>query len=169
MSSTSISRGESDTGLRRAWAAAGIALALVVPCTSIAAALQATSQAPALAAAKSSGATTQSPPATPSSLLPLTATDVLTHVRHSVDWYRYLTGVEQISLPGVDPLARGQLQQEALTAVQLAFEFGKAAEDILGREAQANAQKQSPKPANGGGTPGHPVAPTMAVQLSRPR
>jgi small-conductance mechanosensitive channel len=100
-------------------------------------------------------------------LLPLPATDVLAHVRHSVDWYRDLAGVEQINLPGVDPLARSELQEQALTAVHLAFEFGKAAEDILGREAQASAQKQNAKVPGGGAASAQSTAPTPGVQLER--
>src|SRR5579863_615810 len=161
MSSTSITR--------RAWLPAGIALALVLPWTVVALAQQARPPTPAPSAAKATAATGPSSPAKPSSLLPLTATEVLNHVSRSVDWYRDLSGVEQISLPGVDPLARSQLQQEALTAVHLAFEFGKSAEDILGREAQANAQQQKPgaQRASGGGTSAQSAAPTMAVQLEQ--
>ncbi|HEY7888382.1 MAG TPA: mechanosensitive ion channel family protein [Steroidobacteraceae bacterium] len=153
---------------RRAWLAAGIALALVLPCTLIAAVPQATPHPPALGQAKATGASPSQPaPAKPSSLLPLPATDVLAHVRHSVDWYRDLAGVEQINLPGVDPLARSELQEQALTAVHLAFEFGKAAEDILGREAQASAQKQNAKVPGGGAASAQSTAPTPGVQLER--
>ena len=151
---------------RRAWLPAGIVLALAFPWTLVATAQQATPKTPASGAANAAGTTTHVSPAKPGSLLPLSATDVLTHIQHSVDWYRDLAGVEQVSLPGVDAVARSQLQQEALTAVHLAFEFGKAAEDILGREAQANAQKQAAKAA-GGGTSTQATAPTMAVQLEQ--
>jgi len=148
---------------------AGIAFLLACVWTLIAGAQQATPKAPAPAVGKTIGATARSVSAKANSLLPLTPTDVLTHVRRSVDWYRDLSGVEQISLPGVDPLARSQLQQQALTAVHLAFEFGKAAEDILGREAQAqaNAQKQGGKGGSGGPASAQSTAPTMAVQLER--
>ena len=137
---------------RRAWLPAGIGFLLAFLWTIVAIAQHAASKAPP-SPGKGTEAPAQSAPAHPNSLLPLTATDVLTHVRRSVDWYRDLAGVEEISLPGVDPLARSQLQQQALTAVHLAFEFGKAAEDVLGRQAQAqaqaNARKQSAKPASG--------------------
>ena len=153
----------------RARVPAGIALALTLVWTLAAPAQQAASRAPAPGATTASAPAAQPAPVKPSSLLPLTAADVLAHVGHSVDWYRDLAGVEQINLPGVDPLARSQLQQEALTAVHLALEFGKAAEDILGREAQVTAQqqKQSAKPASGGGTSAQSTAPTMAVQLEQ--
>jgi len=104
------------------------------------------------------------PAAAGASILPLTAAEVLQHVRRSVDWYRGLTAVEQLSLPDVEVTARAQLQQQALTAVRLAFEFGKAAEDVLGREEQAGRASAG----KGGGAPeAGPAAPTMAAQLDR--
>ncbi|HEV2442904.1 MAG TPA: mechanosensitive ion channel family protein [Steroidobacteraceae bacterium] len=108
-------------------------------------------------------------PAKPRSLLPLSATEVLTHVRRSVDWYRDLAAVEQINLPGVDPLARSQLQQQALTALHLALQFGKAAADTLGREAHAqHASAANGSAANGSGTAAaQSAAPTMAAQLQQ--
>ncbi|MGH8327893.1 MAG: mechanosensitive ion channel domain-containing protein, partial [Steroidobacteraceae bacterium] len=82
-------------------------------------------------------------------MLPLTSAEVLKHVRATVSWYRDLANLEQISLPGVDPVARGQLQQQAITAVHLAFDFGKAAEDVLGREARAERASAAQAPGNG--------------------
>ena len=119
--------------------------------------------------AGSGNATGQSAPAKPSSLLPLSASDVLTHVRNSVTWYHNLVSVEQLSLPGVDPLARSELQQQTLTAVHLAFQFGKAAEDILGREAQAQgANAAGASTTAKTGTPAAASAPpTLAAQLDR--
>ena len=162
MSSTPITR--------RAWLPAGIALALALLSTLVATAQQAASRTPGASVGKATAASAQPAQAKPSSLLPLSATDVLAHVRHSVDWYRDLAGVEQVSLPGVDPLARSQLQEQALIAVHLSFEFGKAAEGILGREAQAAAhqQKQSAKAVSGsGGTSAQSGAPTMSAQLEQ--
>src|SRR5579883_1426046 len=170
-------RGMSPTShLRRAWVFAGIALALGVLGTSFATTQRTASNAPVAAAKPGSETPQPAPskpaPSKPTSLLPLAPADVLEHVRRSVNWYRDLVGVEQLSLPGVDPLARRQLQRQALTAVHLAFEFGKAAEDILGRESQsqslgttgASAGKQA------GGKPGaaaKSAAPTLAAQLDR--
>lgn len=100
----------------------------------------------------------------PAPLLPLTAGEVLNHVRRSVSWYSDLTVMEQLSLPDVSPAARGQLQKQALAAVRLAFEFGKAAEDILGRESRARsagaAKGAAPAAAQS-------AAPTLAAQLAR--
>jgi small-conductance mechanosensitive channel len=89
--------------------------------------------------------------------------DVLTHVQRTVTWYRDLSGVEQLSLPGIDSsLARSGLQSQSLQTVHLAFDFGKAAEDMLGRESQA----QSAGAATGGAA-GKAAAPTLAAQLER--
>ncbi|MGH8201530.1 MAG: mechanosensitive ion channel family protein [Steroidobacteraceae bacterium] len=145
---------------RRGWLAAGAVLALACQWT-LATAQQPTPKAPASATGKPSGRTTQPATAKPSSLLPLTPTQVLTHVRTSVDWFHDLSTVEQINLPGVDPGARTELQEQALLTVHLAFQFGKAAEDILGREVQAQAQAASA----GGGAPAQSGAPTISAQL----
>lgn len=112
----------------------------------------------------------QSASAKATSLLPLTATEVLTHVQSTVNWYRSLGGVEQISLPGMDSaVARSLLQQQALAAVHLAFDFGKAAEDILGREARRQGQSQSASAAAAGsdGAASNAPAPTLAAELER--
>ena len=152
---------------RRAGLPAGILLALAAAGTLVAMAQTAPAKAPSKASAPSSakpaGAPKPSVAAKPSSLLPLTGADVLKHVQQTVNWYRDLVGVEQISVSGIDSsVARSQLQAQSLKAVQLAFSFGKAAEDMLGRESQA----QSASAATGGAA-GKSAAPTMAAQLER--
>ncbi|HEX4266916.1 MAG TPA: mechanosensitive ion channel family protein [Steroidobacteraceae bacterium] len=149
---------------RRPWLTGGIAIALALQWTLVATALQPTSKAAAPTAGKSGGPAVQPAAAQPSSLLPLASGEILTHVRRSVDWYRDLSTVEQIDLPGVDPGARGELQEQALIAVRLAFQFGKAAADILGKESQA----QPASPASGSkGATAQPGAPTLAAQLQQ--
>lgn len=151
---------------RAAWRHAGIALvlalALAFQWTLAAAAQQAAPKTAAPAAAQSGGATAQSASVNPSSLLPLTSADILTHVRRSVDWYHDLAAVQQINLSGVDPGARVELQEQALTTVHLAFEFGKAAGDILGREAQPASTANER-----GGAAAQSGAPAMTAQLQR--
>ena len=167
----------------RAWFAAAIGLALVVFGAPAAVAAhqatakpQATSKAQVTAGDTSAGAKAQPAPAKPTpakaaSLLPLTASDVLTHVQRSVAWYQDLAGVEQLSLPGVDALGRSQLQQQTLTAVHLAFSFGKAAEDILGREAHEQGASSAGTVGGNGAKPGATAVPsappTLAAQLDR--
>lgn len=142
---------------------AGVALALALQWTLVATAQQAASKAPAAATGKSGSAAAPAAAAKPSSLLPLASSEILTHVRRSVDWYRDLSTVEQINLPGVDPGARAELEAQALTVVRLSFQFGRAAADILGRETQA----QSAGTVSGGGGAAQPGAPTMAAQLQQ--
>lgn len=156
----------------RAWLFAGIAVALPVFWV-IAAPAQQASKATVSVAGKSAAASAPTPAPKPASLLPLSASDVLTHVQRSVTWYHDLSGVEQLSLPGVDPLARSQLQQQTLMAVHLAFEFGKGAEDILGREAQAqsasaaNQATASRSTGSGGAAAAKSATPTLAAQLEQ--
>ena len=149
--------------IQRGWRAAGIALALALLASPVLAARQSPAKAPAQSAASASGTSAQPVPPKPAPLLPLTAGEVLNHVRRSVGWYSDLTDVQQLSLPDVSPAARAQLQEQALTAVRLAFEFGKAAEDILGRENQAQSASGAPGAAAAARSP----APTMAAQLAR--
>ena len=150
---------------RRVRLSVAAALALAILWMSVGIAQQApSSKASVSAAGKSAGAAAQSAAAKPNAALPITSADVLTHVRRSVAWYRDLGAVEQISLPGVDAVARSQLQRQGLTAVRLAFEFGKASEDILGREAEAQGASASSKRSTGGAPS---AAPTLAAQLER--
>src|SRR6185437_3795812 len=141
---------------RRVRLSVAAALALAILWMSVGIAQQAPSSKASVSAAGKSAA------AKPNAALPITSADVLTHVRRSVAWYRDLGAVEQISLPGVDAVARSQLQRQGLTAVRLAFEFGKASEDILGREAEAQGASASSKRSTGGAPS---AAPTMAAQL----
>jgi small-conductance mechanosensitive channel len=146
---------------RRVWLYAGLALALSFLSPPLAAARAVRAKA---AVTPSAGSAAAPAAQRPSPLLPLSADEVLAHVRRSVAWYHDLGSVEELSLPGVTPLARTQLQQQALTAVRLVFEFGKAAEDILGKESRAGA---AGRPAAGGGTAAKPAAATPAAQLER--
>jgi small-conductance mechanosensitive channel len=158
MSSSSIKR--------RAWLSAGIAVALAFQWqwTPVATAQNTATKASAPVTGKSGGATTQPEVPKPSSLLPLASSDILTHVRRSVDWYHDLSTVEQINLPSVDPVARSALQQQALESVHLALQFGKAAADILGREAQAQS---AGAPRGGNSATAQSGPPTTSTQLQQ--
>jgi small-conductance mechanosensitive channel len=157
MSSTPITR--------RAWLPAGIALALAfaLSWTLVATAQQAASKAPVSGPSKPIGTSPQSAAAKPGPLLSLTPDEVLTHVRRTVAWYRDLATVEQLSLPGVDLLARSRLKGQALNAVRLAFQFGEAAESALSRAAQAPSASST----SGGAAAAPSAAPTQATQLEQ--
>jgi small-conductance mechanosensitive channel len=72
------------------------------------------------------------PPAAPSaSPLPIKSEQVLSHVSRTVDWYRGLQSVEELQGTARDLLPRDRLQAQSLTALRLAFEFGRASAAIL--------------------------------------
>jgi small-conductance mechanosensitive channel len=90
--------------------------------------------------------------ATGTSALPITSQQVLSHVTRTVDWYRGLGSVEQLAGTPQDLLTRDRLHDEAVTAVRLAFEFGRACALILGASASPAAGDTSGNaaPAAGG-------------------
>src|SRR5579885_1745108 len=160
---------DSTLTCKRTWRRAGLALTVLWT---------------AIGLAQQPSAQTSFPNAGP--LLPLAPDQVLAHVRQTVSWYRDLSGVEQTSIPGVDTGARRELQEQALTAVRKAFEFGKAAAAILGRQAHAQARAQSASGASaaasktgqaaagqaagqssGQRSTGGKAAPTLAAQLEQ--
>lgn len=88
------------------------------------------------AAAQGGGPPAKAPtsaPTKPSAAAPLSITpqQVLSHVTKTVDWYRGLGNVEQLQGTPQDLLARDRLHDESLTAVRLAFDYGRACAAIL--------------------------------------
>src|SRR5580658_9103438 len=65
-------------------------------------------------------------PATPPPTLPLTSDQVAGHLGETVDWFHHLAAMEQLQIAAGDTASRDKLHQESLTAVELAFDFGKA-------------------------------------------
>lgn len=153
-------------GARAGWARGLLAAVLAAACSVAAAATSPPAAAPArvpkpahASAARAAPGTNTSPAPKPEPLLPLTPARILSHVRRTISWYRELGVVGQLRLPGVDSAARGQLEQQGLTAVRLALRFGFAAADMLTRAppgAPGGAQAQPPS----GSTP-------IATQLDR--
>ena len=80
---------------------------------------------------------------------PITPQQVLSHVTRTVDWYRGLGNVEQLEGTPQDLLARDRLHDQSLTAVRLAFEFGRACASILKPAPRAPVRANAP-PAAGG-------------------
>jgi small-conductance mechanosensitive channel len=62
---------------------------------------------------------------------PLRPADVVAHVKASVSWYRRLNSVEQTPALANDVLLRESTHSSALKALQLAFDFGRAAASLL--------------------------------------
>jgi small-conductance mechanosensitive channel len=153
----------STSRIRRGWRAGAIALALAALAAPLLAAHRSAKSPVGLATAASATAAQPAPPK-PAPLLPLTAGEVLNHVRRTVSWYTDLTTIDQLSLPDVGAVAHAQLQQQMLTAVRLAFEFGKAAGHMLAEEARAPSANGAP----GGAAAGAGSAtPTLAAKLTR--
>lgn len=81
--------------------------------------------------------------------LPITPQQVLSHVTRTVDWYRGLGNVEQLEGTPQDLLARDRLHDESLTAVRLAFEFGRACASILNTRPASATAGRAPAAAGG--------------------
>jgi small-conductance mechanosensitive channel len=63
--------------------------------------------------------------------LPLRADQVLDHLKDSIAWYRHVNTVEQTPALASDVLLRDSTHNSALKSLQLAFEFGHAAANLL--------------------------------------
>lgn len=75
------------------------------------------------------------PPAAPAPTLPLSSDQVATHLGETVDWYHHLVAIRQRQLPE-QASVRDRLHQQALTAVELALEVGKACAVLLNAQSQ---------------------------------
>lgn len=84
-------------------------------------------------------AAAQAPAAPP----PLNPADVLSHIKATIAWYRHVNSAEQIPALAGDILLRDNTHTSALKAVQLAFDFGKAAVS-LNAEAKPSASGSQP-------------------------
>jgi small-conductance mechanosensitive channel len=58
----------------------------------------------------------------------------------TVDWFHHQTALEQLQIAAADAASRDKLHQEALTAVELAFDFGKACAALLNAQSRQVAQ-----------------------------
>lgn len=65
------------------------------------------------------------------SVLPLTSDQVAAHLGETVDWFHHLASIEQLQIATVDSASRDKLRQQALQAVELAFDFGKGCAALL--------------------------------------
>jgi small-conductance mechanosensitive channel len=62
---------------------------------------------------------------------PLRTGEVVAHLARTISWYRHVTAVEQSSLPSADILQRDSTQRTATRALQLGFEFARAAAPLV--------------------------------------
>jgi hypothetical protein len=58
----------------------------------------------------------------------------------TVDWFHHLAAMEQLQMAAGDTASRDKLHQESLTAVELAFAFGKACAVLLDAQSRQSAQ-----------------------------
>ncbi len=127
------------------------ALALLGACLAVFAAEQ---REPTAAAERAKVAPAQ--PAKPSdataaaaAALPVKPDQVLSLVSRTVDWYHGLQNVEQLQGTQQDLLARDRLQEESLTAVRLAFDFGHASAAILSQKPAPASSDNNPSASSG--------------------
>jgi small-conductance mechanosensitive channel len=80
---------------------------------------------------------------TTTSTTPIQADDVLDHLKQTVAWYHRVVSLEQIPYFANDALLKQDAHHAALKALQLAFDFGRAAAAITGPAASAPTQSAS--------------------------
>ena len=80
------------------------------------------------------------PAAAPQPVLPLTSDQIAGHMGETVDWFHHLAAMEQLQIAATDSASRDKLHQESLTAVELAFDFGKACAALLNAQSRQLAQ-----------------------------
>jgi small-conductance mechanosensitive channel len=90
----------------------------------------------ALLAIAAAAVLSQTTPSAP----PIQADDVLDHLKQTVAWYRRVVSLEQIPYFANDPLLKQDVHNAAVKALQLAFDFGRAAAAISAPAASAPAQ-----------------------------
>jgi small-conductance mechanosensitive channel len=110
-------------------------------------------QASKSAADASSSKASSSAPATSNTpapqTLPLSSDQVAGHLGETVDWFHHLSAVEQLQIAGADSATRDKLHQQSLTAVELAFEFGKACAALLDAQSRQTGATAANVPSKG--------------------
>lgn len=93
----------------------------------------------------------ESPPApsATAAVLPLSSDQVAAHLGETVDWFHHLATVEQLQIAAADTTTRDKLHQQSLTAVKLAFDFGKACAILLDAQSRQNAARAPATAAKG--------------------
>jgi small-conductance mechanosensitive channel len=94
-------------------------------------------------------------PTTPPGALPLPPEQAVNYVSRTIAWYRRIAALQQLPVDSDDVVPRERAYQGAVTAAQLAFDFGHAAAKLAaGKPAGADSAKpaggDNAKPAAGG-------------------
>jgi hypothetical protein len=71
--------------------------------------------------------------------LPVSPAQVIDHVSRTIAWYRRMMALQQIPADSDDIVPRDRLSQTALTSLQLAFDFGRAAGAMASTQPTADA------------------------------
>jgi small-conductance mechanosensitive channel len=108
------------------------------------------------ASAAATAAPTTAP--TPQPSLPLSPQQVVTHASHTIAWYRRVIALEQLPTDADEVVPRDRLYQTALTALQLAFDFGHAAGRLAAKPPSDTQSAQ--------GAPGEPGQPGELEQAA---
>jgi small-conductance mechanosensitive channel len=94
--------------------------------------------------------------------LPVPPEQVVSHTSRTVDWYRRIVALQQLPVDPDDVVLRDRLYQTALTTVQLAFEFGRAAA-ILASAKSGTGTTGSSSPQSSAAGSGQPANDTDAA------
>jgi small-conductance mechanosensitive channel len=79
-------------------------------------------------------AAAEAPPAAQPAELPVSPEQVVTHIGRSISWFRRTAALQQVPVDSDDVVPRERLYQTALTSLQLAFEFGRAAASLIAKK-----------------------------------
>jgi small-conductance mechanosensitive channel len=90
--------------------------------------------------------------------LPLPADQVVTHVSRTIAWYRGVIALQQVPVDPDDVVPRDRLNQTALTALQLAFDFGHAAAGLAGKPPASTPGKGTASSSASAASPPAPSA-----------
>src|SRR5579871_5679083 len=104
-------------------------------------------------------------PASDKPSLPVAADQVVAHVSKSIAWYRRIVALQQLPADPEDTISHDRLNQTALRALRLAFDFGRAAAALAAVESAAKAapaKTGSSAQASGNGQPSSSSAPEQA-------
>jgi small-conductance mechanosensitive channel len=88
-------------------------------------------------------------PAGAQPVLPLTSDQVAGHLGETVDWFHHLSSIEQLQIAAADAASGNKLHQQALSAVGLAFDFGKACAGLLDVQSRQTAATAAPAASKG--------------------
>lgn len=76
--------------------------------------------------------------------LPLAPEDIVTHVSHTIAWYRGIVALQQLAVDSDDVVPRDRLYEAARLSARLAFEFGHAASRLAAKPGNQGGATRAP-------------------------